>query len=726
MKQTIHRSRGWALLTAVVLTALLFTGISEAETPPSLSISHLPRLAEDGQFERVLNRLKKDPLGQEDPRALSLIKDLERFQRHAADQSDQREEAYHVALEGMSKLKEDGDLEEALLRAVEAQGLSDDPSVMVNNPQVQQLSRRADAAARAAAKVGDWVETLNLYRLLDLLHEESYRYRDKMRDAARHVRVLRLYAPVQLQKLYEQRSQRRDTEVPFTFKAGSETWEDRLQGVKLSMLRQTLAQISRRHVNDVGYAQLLDSSMDAMTVLAETIGLEQIFPALKDPHRRAKFSEGIASLHHELTQLDKPMSFFDAAMIFERVIELNKRTLKLPEPVLVYEMTEGAVDALDEFSAVIWPSERKHFSRNTQGKFTGVGISISIRDDQLVVVSPLEDTPAHQAGLRAGDVILTVDGEDCSAWTLDQAVRKITGPEGTVVKLGIQRIGSPELLEYPIQRAEIVIKSVRGWTRSPSGGWDFYIDPDHRIGYVRLSQFIPQTARDLDHAINQMEAEHGLDALILDLRFNPGGLLSSAVEVADRFVNRGPIVSTVGPDDQRTNTHYARPDHTHRPFPVVVLINEGSASASEIIAGCLQDYHRAFIVGARSFGKGSVQDLFPLDHGEAYLKLTTQHYQLPKGRIIHRHPDDKQWGIEPDLTVRMTTQQVADAIEFRQKVDVLRDETEQEPIEDPVDAENPIRADHIITESLDPQLETALLILKTRLVSQQIALAQRQ
>ena len=275
-------------------------------------------------------------------------------------------------------------------------------------------------------------------------------------------------------------------------------------------------------------------------------------------------------------------------------------------------------------------------------------------------------------------------------------------------------------MQFKLARAEIVIKSIRGWQRKAKGGWDYYIDRDSRIGYVRLSQFIPQTATDLDNAINEMERDLGLEGLILDLRFNPGGLLSSAVEVADRFIRSGGIVATVGTDGRQTTKYGARPDHTHRPIPTVVLINEGSASASEIVAGALQDYGRPRIVGSRSFGKGSVQDLFHLDRGEAYLKLTTQYYQLPEGRIIHREPDSLQWGIEPDVTVRMTTQQIADAIEYRQKVDVLREDDQSPQLQDGQSV------DQLITESLDPQLEAALLIVKTRLVVQKLALVHRQ
>ena len=559
--------------------------------------------------------------------------------------------------------------------------------------------------------------------MLDLMYDDYATYRDRVKTAARHVRVLRMYAPQQLQRLYAARAKRLGKDDPADLQVEEETWQEKLEGIELSMLRQVLAQTVRRHVSNPSYIPMIRSAVENLQIIAKTQGLDDTFPAFTDKVRLGRFRHDLQQMQDELAKRKDPIDFLEATEYLDRIVAINARSVHLPEAVLVAELTDGALSALDEFSSVIWPSEKKNFSRNTRGKFSGVGISIAIRDDQLVVVSPLEGTPAHHAGIRAGDAIVTVDGRDSTHWGLDRAVREITGPKNTHVKLGIQRPGTRETLEFDLVRDEIVIRSVRGWKRKSSGGWSYYIDPDHRIGYVRLSQFIPQTAEDLDFAINQMENEHGLDAMIIDLRFNPGGLLSSAVEVADRFIRSGPIVATVGPDGEETRPFSARPDHTHRPFPIAVLINEGSASASEIVAGALQDYDRAVIVGARSFGKGSVQDLFHLDRGEAYLKLTTQYYKLPLGRIIHRQPDAKSWGIEPDLVVRMTTQQVAEAIEFRQLADVLREA--QGADEPPNPEDEPRDVDQIIEQSMDPQLSSALLILKTHLVAEHFALAQR-
>lgn len=716
--------------------------------PQTTPLSELALLAESGRFDKVLASLKTVEPQHRDPSFTRLLEELRTFEAQRAKQDGARREAYAKALQSLDKHAKAGRIEDALISAIEAHGLADSSEQLLKNEPVASLVKNAEAAVTKAEKEGDWIESLNLCRVLDLLFDDYATYREPLRRANRHVRVLRLYAPDELERLLRQRADRitkarEEAEAaegkPVAATApGAETkpakkasdairierepWQQRLTEVEPAMLIEALRTVARRHVASRGYSILLKGGADSLLTLVDTKAAAVSFPSLGDDQKVQRFRESMLSVKQDIAErvesLDSPeASTRDRAAgeILDRMLNAATRTLEVPRPVAVYEMTEGAIDTLDEFSAVIWPSERDSFRRNFDGKFYGVGVQISLKDERIIVVSPLEDTPAHRAGLKAGDAIVAVNGRDTTGWSLDQAVREITGPEGTPVTLGIERVGKGKL-EFKLKRAEIAIESIRGWQHKPKGGWDYYIDPDSHIGYVRLTQFIPQTADDLDNAINQMEKEGGCEGLILDLRFNPGGLLSSAVEVVDRFVQNGIIVSTVGPPDTRTSQFYARPDHTHHGFPVVVLINQGSASASEIVSGALQDYNRATIIGIRSFGKGSVQDVFPIDSQKAYLKLTTQHYKLPKGRIIHRMPEARSWGIEPTLKVPMTNQQVADLLEFRQKVDVLNTDNEgKEP--------QPVASD-ILHKGMDPQLASALLVLQTRRVAQRITIAQ--
>ena len=301
------------------------------------------------------------------------------------------------------------------------------------------------------------------------------------------------------------------------------------------------------------------------------------------------------------------------------------------------ELVEGAITGmlktLDPHSSYLNPDAYKELQVETKGSFGGIGIEITIRDGFLTVVSPLEGTPAYGLGIEAGDQILRVDGEPTKEMTLMEAVKKMGGPKGTKVVLSIMREGVARPKDFVITRATIAIKSVRAKTLAPG------------YGYLRLSQFQSTTARDLRQELTKLEKENQpMKGLILDMRNNPGGLLDQAVKVSDEFLDEGLIVYTGGrlkSQDMRFEAHTnARPHH----YPIVVLVNEGSASAAEIVAGALQDHKRAVVVGMETFGKGSVQTVMPLRNGAA-LRLTTSLYYTPSGRSIQAK------GIEPDIVV---------------------------------------------------------------------------
>jgi len=298
---------------------------------------------------------------------------------------------------------------------------------------------------------------------------------------------------------------------------------------------------------------------------------------------------------------------------------------------LIYGAIKGMVGTLDPHSFFMSPDEYKELMIETKGSFTGVGIEITIRNNVLTVVSPIEGTPAFEAGIKAGDQIIKIDDRATKDFSIMETVKAIRGPKGTKVRLTIRREEAEKPIEFVITRDVIPIRSVRSLLLP------------HGIGYVRILNFQSNTGKELSKALRELEGKEGLKGFVLDLRTNPGGLLSQAVEVADEFLDSGVIVSIKGREQQEEKT-YAQSGDCIRGYPIVALINGGSASASEIVAGALQDNKRALILGTTTFGKGSVQTLFPLSDGSG-LRLTTALYYTPNGRSIQAS------GIAPDIEV---------------------------------------------------------------------------
>ncbi|NPA94015.1 MAG: S41 family peptidase [Thermodesulfobacteria bacterium] len=320
--------------------------------------------------------------------------------------------------------------------------------------------------------------------------------------------------------------------------------------------------------------------------------------------------------------------------LFSQVLDLVERDYV--EPVkpkkLIYGAIQGMLSSLDPHSAFMKPEDFKELQVETKGKFTGIGIEITIKDGVLTVVSPIEGTPAFKAGIQANDKILKINGKSTKNMTLIQAVKLLRGPKGTTVTISIYRSGWNKLKDIKLVRDVIPIKSVRA--KSLEDGY----------GYVRITNFQSKTERELQKALRKLEGKKGLKGLILDLRNNPGGLLDQAVAVSDEFLESGLIVYTDGRLEDSKMKFYAKPNRVHHNYPLVVLVNGGSASASEIVAGALQDNKRAVIVGTQTFGKGSVQTIIPLEGGAA-IRLTTARYYTPSGRSIQAK------GITPDIEV---------------------------------------------------------------------------
>ncbi len=303
---------------------------------------------------------------------------------------------------------------------------------------------------------------------------------------------------------------------------------------------------------------------------------------------------------------------------------------------LIYGALKGMLSALDPHSQFMDPDTYNELKVDTEGKFGGLGIEITLKDNLLTVVTPIEDTPAWKAGLKAKDRIVKINNDLTRDMTLTEAVKKLRGKVGEAVTITVLRESEKKLLEFKIVRGVIKIQNIKGARILEDG-----------IGYIRLVEFRENTASEMDKALDKMK-KSGLNALIMDLRNNPGGLLDSAVEVAERFLEKGKIiVSTKGRLVSQNMEFTAGFSKPILDLPMVVLINEGSASGSEIVAGAMKDYNRAIILGMKSFGKGSVQTIIPLSDGSA-LRLTTSKYFTPANKLIHGI------GIIPDITVEET------------------------------------------------------------------------
>lgn len=302
---------------------------------------------------------------------------------------------------------------------------------------------------------------------------------------------------------------------------------------------------------------------------------------------------------------------------------------------LVYGAIKGMLETLDPHSAFMPPNVYKEMQEETKGRFEGLGIEITLKEGILTVVSPIEDTPAFRAGIQAGDQILKIDGESTKNLTLMDSVKRLRGPRGTKVTITIMREGFTKPREFSLTRDVIPIRSVR------------FELMEKQYGYIRLTQFQEKTESEFDKAIRALESESkgAIKGLILDLRNNPGGLLDQAVKVSDRFIESGLIVSMEGRREDQKMKFYAHPQDTIARYPLIVLVNGGSASGSEIVAGAIQDHGRGILVGTQTFGKGSVQTIFPMKDGSG-LRLTTARYYTPNGRSIQAK------GIIPDIIVK--------------------------------------------------------------------------
>jgi len=405
-----------------------------------------------------------------------------------------------------------------------------------------------------------------------------------------------------------------------------------------------------------------------------------------------------------------------------RTMLLNDHVAPPDETALQEAMLAAMMAATgDPYSAYIPPQNTADLDRELRGTYSGIGAEISLRDGRLTIVTPLDDSPALEAGLIGGDIILSIDGEATDGQSIEQSVRRLLGEAGTSVTLRVRHADGVEQ-EVVIVRRRIVTRTVRGLSRD-GDRWDHWLDRDAGIAYIRVGQFIDGTTAEVARTLRTLR-EEGLAALVLDLRFNGGGALGEAIAMSDLFLDGGTIVSVrQRSGDGRSWNATSGTTALGKDFPeiaLLVLVNSASASASEIVAGALQENERAVVLGTRTFGKGSVQEVRPLSRGQGTVKLTTASYHLPSGRNIDRaiaeakSEDRDKWGVDPDpgFHVPLTMAEQRLLFERRRQWEVIGQGDRD------VDVEAPRWSDEAwLAETLaDPQLASALRAMRERIL----------
>jgi carboxyl-terminal processing protease len=384
----------------------------------------------------------------------------------------------------------------------------------------------------------------------------------------------------------------------------------------------------------------------------------------------------LAHATDEKDAADPNMQLFDDVLDKVRNEYVDGKNLTYRD--LVYAALKGMVAKLDPHSEFLDADNYRQLQDDTEGQFGGLGLVVAMKDNFVTVVAPMDNSPGLRAGILSGDRIVKVNGQSVDKSALEDAVKMLRGEPGTTVSITIQRPSSGLVKDFKLTRAIIQMDMVK----DINGKKDFPLD-ENKIGYVRITQFGDQTGDELEDGLQKLKGQ-GMKALILDLRENPGGLLDEAVNVCGKFLPRGQlVVTTEGRDPRESSVRRAEGGGDElKGVPVVVLVNLGSASASEIVTGCLQDLHRAIILGEKTFGKGSVQTIFPLDDGSA-LKLTVAKYYTPSHKVIHEH------GITPDIIVPMTDAEEAAMIVKRAPggIESLANETERERVKNAHDVQ---------------------------------------
>lgn len=588
----------------------------------------------------------------------------------------------------------------AVLRAREFASDDTEKQAVLDKPFVRKLLDQMQTEADENEQAGKWLDAyLRNYSWLVALYEDNKTYEDKADELTELATI----------------------ELSMKDSSCGETAAERYEGIGVPMFKRALQLLDNNYVTLIDYNEMAREGIER-GILIGTV-LERTTEELAWTVDKKDLAPWTAGLTAMLAQLDqdttdgKEMTVEGMEELFLDVLALGDETIKLPREVLIAQFTEASFASLDPFTNLIWPWNVKDFEKSMTQQFSGIGVEISKATGVLKIVSLLPDTPAYRIGLDADDEIVAVEDEPTDDMTIYCAVSKITGPKGTKVKLTIRRPSTGKTWDVTITRAKIVVDPLRGWTRTPEGEWDYMIDPDNGIGYIRLTAFTENTGPDLDGVLKKLEKK-GLNGLILDLRFNGGGYLQAAADVVDMFVSEGVIVKS-NPRQGFATYEIAHRSGTHPDYPLVVLINGSSASASEIVAGALQDakHRRATLVGTRSYGKGSVQVVTAYTGDGSQMKYTIAYYHLPSDqRVKNRYQIEKlgrkDWGIAPDVEVKMLSNEMTGMLEIQRDNDILfrggHEENEDE-------AKRHTLAD---TVKADPQLATSLMVVRSKMLNQ--------
>ena len=548
----------------------------------------------------------------------------------------------------------------------------------------------------------DWHESLSAFWSLSELDRSDEKLRKQVKTIRRHVRVLNMYGK-------KEHDDKKSDHEP-TDEENGVTWQEMVAGADANLVEKAIEKLSR-YVLRVDYRKTVDGALESIKILALTPEVASSFPKLKDDDLRKQFIGALDSMARDIAARDR-VSQMDLQLALNGVLRVSEKSVEIPTSVLVVEFADGMLERLDKFSSMIWPHDVSEFQKQIRGSFVGAGIQITKEPkESLKVVTPIDDAPAFRAGIKRGDYILAVDGRETKDVHISKLVKMITGKRGTKVVLRIKRDGRPKPFDVTIVRQPIEIRTVKGWRRNSDGKWDHVLDKDAGVGYIRVTQFADRTASDIKGVLASLK-EGGAKLIVLDLRFNPGGRLDSAIRIADEFLAEGPIVSTKGVNSAEAVVRASSKGRGKGQFEsgeLAVLVNSQSASASEIVSGALQDLHRGVILGRRTYGKGSVQKVYSLrwdplaQRPVAQMKLTTAYYYLPSKRLLHRKPGAKVWGVTPDIKVPFTPRQIRYWLDIRYNTDLLQ---EVEPAQLTSELHEQLQA--------DLQLNTALMLLKLK------------